>query len=61
MKKLFFILIAAILFYPAAAQKVTVKDYEDNRQKGYLIFLEKDPAKYYTDTSFRVARDVTEP
>lgn len=44
MKKMFFILMAAILFYPAAAQKVTIKEYEDNSQKGYLTFLEKDPA-----------------
>lgn len=43
MKKMFWLLLTAIICNPSVAQKVTVKEYEDNDEKGYLVFLEKDP------------------
>lgn len=43
MKKMFWLILAVFIYYPSAAQEVTVKEYEDNDEKGFLIFLEKDP------------------
>ncbi|MGK7389288.1 MAG: hypothetical protein ACNS60_03030 [Candidatus Cyclobacteriaceae bacterium M2_1C_046] len=43
MKKMFWLILAAIIYYPSVAQKVTVEEYEDNNQKGYLVFIENKP------------------
>ena len=43
MKKMFLLSLAAIFYYPSAAQKVTVEEYVTEDQNGYQVFLEKEP------------------